>query len=105
MDKVAIVTGAASGIGLACARLLAARGAKAAMVDIDARNRVRNAAQIEAFFLETDVSSEESVTASVKEVVDHFGRLDILSTVPPSRSWARYSKPRAKVGSVFIRST
>ena len=79
-DRVAVVTGAASGIGFACARLLATRGAHVTMVDIDARNGAPHAAQIgsEALFLETDVSSEESVAASMKTVVDRFGRLDIL---------------------------
>jgi NAD(P)-dependent dehydrogenase (short-subunit alcohol dehydrogenase family) len=48
------------------------------MADVDARNGAPHAAQISALFLETDVSSEESVTASIKAVVDRFGRLDIL---------------------------
>jgi NAD(P)-dependent dehydrogenase (short-subunit alcohol dehydrogenase family) len=69
--SVAVVTGAASGIGLACARLLASRGARVALVDIDARNGRSHSAQIGALFLETDVSSEEGVAASIKTVVDH----------------------------------
>jgi NAD(P)-dependent dehydrogenase (short-subunit alcohol dehydrogenase family) len=103
-DSVAVVTGAASGIGLACARLLVARGARVAMVDIDARNGIPLAAQIGALFLETDVSSEESVAASIREVVDRFGRLDILvncaaiqimgtSLETSSESWERLLLP------------
>jgi meso-butanediol dehydrogenase / (S,S)-butanediol dehydrogenase / diacetyl reductase len=78
--RVAIVTGAASGIGFACAALLAERGASVAVFDISAEQGRARASQIgpSAVFFETDVSSEASVAAAVKGVVDHFGRLDIL---------------------------
>lgn len=78
--KVAVVTGAASGIGFGSAELLASRGAEVALFDVNAsQGRVR-AGEIGpgATFFETDVSSEESVASSVKAVVEHFGRLDIL---------------------------
>jgi NAD(P)-dependent dehydrogenase (short-subunit alcohol dehydrogenase family) len=78
--RVAVVTGAASGIGFACAVLLAARGASVALFDISVDQGRTRASQIgrRAMFFETDVSSEDSVAASVKGVVDHLGRLDIL---------------------------
>lgn len=78
--RVAVVTGAASGIGFACAALLAARGASVALFDISVDQGRARASQIgpRAMFLETDVSSEENVAASVKCVIDHFGRFDIL---------------------------
>ena len=77
--RVAVVTGAASGIGFACAALLAARGASVALFDISVDQGRARASQIgpRAMFLETDVSSEENVAASVKCVIDHFGRFDI----------------------------
>jgi NAD(P)-dependent dehydrogenase (short-subunit alcohol dehydrogenase family) len=78
--KVAIVTGAASGIGFACAALLAARGARVAIFDISVDQGVACAGKLgsEAAFFETDVSSEESVSSSVAAVVERFGRVDVL---------------------------
>jgi meso-butanediol dehydrogenase / (S,S)-butanediol dehydrogenase / diacetyl reductase len=78
--SVAVVTGAASGIGFACAELLVSRGANVALCDINAAQGAPRATQIGAgaMFFETDVSSEESVASSVKAVIDRFGRLDIL---------------------------
>ena len=78
--RVAAVTGAASGIGFACAALLASRGARLALLDISADQGKARANQIglSAAFFACDVSSEESVTTSVQRVVEHFGRLDIL---------------------------
>jgi NAD(P)-dependent dehydrogenase (short-subunit alcohol dehydrogenase family) len=78
--QVAVVTGAASGIGFACTQLLAARGARVALFDINAEQGKARAGEIGngAEFFATDVSSEESAAASIKAVVDRFGRLDIL---------------------------
>jgi NAD(P)-dependent dehydrogenase (short-subunit alcohol dehydrogenase family) len=106
-DRVAVVTGAASGIGLASAKLMAARGARVALVDVDVRQGSVHAAQIgpDALFLETDVSSEESVRACARAVIDRFGRLDILVNCAAIQIMGTYSRPRARVGSVFTRST
>jgi NAD(P)-dependent dehydrogenase (short-subunit alcohol dehydrogenase family) len=78
--RVAVVTGAASGIGFACAALLASRGARVALLDTSGDQGRACANQIgpSAVFFPTDVSSEESVATSVESVVDQFGRLDIL---------------------------
>jgi NAD(P)-dependent dehydrogenase (short-subunit alcohol dehydrogenase family) len=77
---VAIVTGSASGIGLACARLLAQRGARVALADTNAELGEVISAQIglDALFVSTDVSSEQSVSELVSTVLNRFGRLDIL---------------------------
>jgi meso-butanediol dehydrogenase / (S,S)-butanediol dehydrogenase / diacetyl reductase len=78
--RIAVVTGAASGIGFACAALLASRGAQVALLDISADQGKSRADQIgrSATFFATDVSSENSVATSVQGVVDHFGRFDVL---------------------------
>ena len=79
--KVAIVTGAASGIGSAIATLFAEEGARVAIADVDA---VRGA-QLEgklgadrARFLRTDVSNGAEVRSLVDGAVDAFGGVDIL---------------------------
>ena len=77
--RVAIVTGAASGIGLATAHRLAKEGAKVALVDIDS-GRVEEAAAglTDALAISADVSSEDDVTRYFGEVKEHFGRVDLL---------------------------
>ncbi|MFI1166109.1 SDR family NAD(P)-dependent oxidoreductase [Streptomyces sp. NPDC020801] len=69
----ALVTGGASGIGLATARLLAARGALVAVLD-----RGPSPARADLHGLKADVSDDASVRAAVSEAVDRFGGLDIL---------------------------
>ena len=78
--KVCIVTGAASGLGEADARLLAAEGAKVVLTDINVEAGERIAAEIgnAALFLEQDVADEESWKQLVERVMADFGRLDVL---------------------------
>lgn len=68
----AIVTGGASGIGLATARLLAARGARVACLDLA---DVVDGALVS---VRTDVSDDASVRAAIEHVVQRFGRLDVV---------------------------
>jgi len=78
-DKVAIITGASSGIGLATARLLARHGAKVALA---ARSRDKlNQLATElpsSLAIPTDMTSQEAIRNMVEKVLQHFGRVDIL---------------------------
>jgi 3(or 17)beta-hydroxysteroid dehydrogenase len=76
--KVAIVTGAASGLGAADARLLAAEGAKLVVTDLNVDGGKAIAGEVGAEFFEQDVSDEASWTRLIAETVDRFGRLDVL---------------------------
>ena len=80
MDRVAVVTGAASGIGLACTKLLVERGAEAAPGRHDALHgtRTRRADRFNSVFVEADVSCRKKYRRSHGTVADRFGRLDIL---------------------------
>jgi NAD(P)-dependent dehydrogenase (short-subunit alcohol dehydrogenase family) len=69
VEKVALVTGGAQGIGRATALLLGGRGYQVAVADVE---------KSEFFFVKTDVSREPSVGACVRAVVKRFGRLDAL---------------------------
>lgn len=83
-DKACIVTGAASGIGLAIARRYAAAGGKVAVADLNADAARAVAEAITADFgtaamaLPMDVTSEEQVDAGVQTVVDAWGTVDVL---------------------------
>lgn len=77
--KVAIVTGAASGIGEACAQAFARAGARVAMFDRDAAALSAAAAGIDgALAVVVDVADGESVEAGVRAACDAFGGVDIL---------------------------
>lgn len=80
--KVAIVTGAAMGMGEATAKLFAASGAKVVIADFNEEKGRAVAAAITqsggvAHFVKVDISKSEQVQAMVKETVDTFGRLDV----------------------------
>ena len=79
--RVAVVTGAAQGIGAAFARALAQDGAKVAIADLDSGAEVVEAIRAaggEALDVPTDVASEDGCDAMVARTVEKFGRLDIL---------------------------
>ncbi len=80
-DKVAVVTGASSGIGEAAARLLAQEGTKVVIADVDVTCGETVAAQIrqsggEAMFVRTDVSNPADVQALISKTIQQYGRLD-----------------------------
>lgn len=77
-DKVTVVTGAASGIGAACARNFAARGAKVVVADMNAEGAASVAGEIGGLAQTCDVSKEAEVNALVKAVEDAYGPVDIF---------------------------
>ena len=81
--KVAIVTGAARGLGRAQALLLAKEGAKVIATDIDETRGKKVVEEIgreggEAIFVKHDVSSEQSWKEVIEKTLSEFGRLDVL---------------------------
>ena len=78
-DKVAIVTGATQGIGLACAERLVREGARVMLVDIKPEGE-QAAAQLgePARFFAADVSQKADVDAMIAATLQAFGRIDIL---------------------------
>lgn len=84
-NRVALVTGAAMGIGKACAQLFAQEGARVLAVDISDQAsetaREIQAAGGECLFLRADVSSESDVAAAVQAGSDRYGAIDVLMNV------------------------
>ncbi len=78
--KVAIVTGAASGVGAEDARMLAREGAKVVLTDVneDAGQKVAAEIGASALFLRHDIASEDDWQAVFKATANYFGAVDIL---------------------------
>lgn len=82
LNKVALVTGGATGIGQAITEVLAGQGAKVAILDINdeaGNGLVKQLSEknSDAIYVNCDVSDESAVAAAVSHVVNHFGRLDL----------------------------
>ncbi|UVS77391.1 3-oxoacyl-ACP reductase [Actinokineospora sp. UTMC 2448] len=75
--RVAVVTGGASGIGLASVRRLAAEGARVVVGDVDVDGGGAAAAEVDGLFVRTDVTEEAEVVALFQTAVDRFGGLDV----------------------------
>ncbi len=75
--RVAVITGAGSGIGLATAKRFAAEGAKVVCVDLDEERGAKAANEVGGLFIQADVTDEAAVEAMYQQAVDHYGSLDI----------------------------
>jgi NAD(P)-dependent dehydrogenase (short-subunit alcohol dehydrogenase family) len=75
--KVAVVTGAGSGIGLATARRFAAEGARVVCADVDETSGKAAAAEVDGLFVAVDVTDEHQVQALFAQAVETYGGLDI----------------------------
>ncbi|MFH5777289.1 3-oxoacyl-ACP reductase FabG [Heyndrickxia oleronia] len=82
-DKVAIITGAANGIGFAAAKRFAEEGAKVVFADFNEAEGVMRQTELneegyDVVFVQVDVSNKDSVGMMVEQVVSTFGTVDIL---------------------------
>ncbi len=77
-DKVTVVTGGASGIGAACVRNFAARGAKVVVADLNGEGAKAVAAEFGGLGIGCDVGDEDAVNALVKAAEEAFGPVDIF---------------------------
>jgi len=75
--RVAVITGAGSGIGLATAKRLASEGAQVVCVDLDQASGKRAADEVGGLFVQADVTDEDAVRGMYETAVAEYGRLDI----------------------------
>ena len=81
-NKVALVTGGASGIGLACAKRFASEGAAVVGLDLNRGERWQEVEKLteQSLFVEADVTDLEALQSAVASTVERFGSLDVLVT-------------------------
>ena len=94
-DKVAIVTGAASGFGEGIARRYAEEGARVVVADLNDQTGGRIAEEIGGAYVHADVSDRDDVRAMVRTAVDRYGRLD---TMVNNAGVTHVNRPMLEVG-------
>ena len=96
-DKVAIISGAASGMGAATARMFAREGAKVVIADVleHEGQQVAGGIGATARFEPLDVTKEESWSAVVASTTRHFGKLDHTAARDDDRPACNYSAATA----------
>ncbi|MFE3753931.1 short-chain dehydrogenase/reductase [Nocardia tengchongensis] len=95
--KVVLITGAGQGIGRALATILSRRGARVIVADIDAATAKSTALELGADGVVADVADRDRMAAVVAEVVDRYGRLDVVvanAGVTPAPATLRTMDPR-----------
>jgi 3-hydroxyacyl-CoA dehydrogenase/3-hydroxy-2-methylbutyryl-CoA dehydrogenase len=92
---VALVTGGASGMGAATARMVIEEGGKVAMLDLDGSDGAELALELgaSAHFIPTDVSDTRQVEAAFEGVLERFGRLDLTVNAAGVAGLARFLRP------------
>lgn len=78
MTRVALITGAASGIGRACAAKLAQVDIKVAIVDTQEDKGQQAAHQLQGYFIKADLTQPADCRRAVEKTVEQYGQLDIL---------------------------
>ena len=103
IDKVAIVTGAGSGIGAAIARLFAKEGARVVVAELNEETAKKTAKEIEqgggqAVAAKVDVSCKEEVDKVVRDALAHWGKIDILinNAGVPDLNWFMFMESGEK---------
>lgn len=91
--RVAVVTGAANGVGRGIAEVLASEGAAVVALDVDleAAQRVADSLSAGAIAIQSDVADPAAMDAAAADLLEHFGRVDILAAnagIYPTRSLA-----------------
>ncbi|WP_061296923.1 3-oxoacyl-ACP reductase [Herbidospora cretacea] len=76
-DRVAVITGAAGGIGMATARRFAEEGARLVLADLDEEAGQRAAQEVGGIFVRADVADEDDVVRMFATAYDEFGSVDI----------------------------
>jgi NAD(P)-dependent dehydrogenase (short-subunit alcohol dehydrogenase family) len=97
--KVALISGGASGLGAACAAMIAEAGGYVAIADVDADRGVALAEKLsnDTLFIRTDVTQAESAEAAAAATLARFGRIDIsincAGIAPPQRVIGKDGSP------------
>ncbi len=95
-NKIAVVTGAASGFGAEIARVFAREGAKVAVLDINGEGAAKVAREIgtSAIAIAADVTKRADIDAAVAKTLETFGRLDIVVN---NAGWSHKNRPMLEV--------
>ena len=79
-DKVALITGGASGLGQATVEAFVSKGAKVVILDINEENAnaiIKNLGEENVLFISTNIMEEEPVTSAISKIQEKFGGLHI----------------------------